>query len=154
MKSAGTSAIMSLLVGLTTHLQAATAPERFAAFLSPTVSVGRPCECKTRKGNSRGRLAAVVNARHQTKLQGDKNMPTRTASRRTPPVPPKPKFQSIPGALSLYRTGDVITYTLDGIEFESPIQSIEMDEGEPVLWVTPTIGIPPSHVKRVERRGR
>lgn len=65
---------------------------------------------------------------------------------------PKPKLQSIPGALSLYRTGDVITYTLDGIEFASPIESVEIEDGSALLWVTPMVGIPPSHVKRVERR--
>lgn len=144
-----TSATIRLLVGLTTHLQAASAPERIAAFLSPTVYVGRPCLYNTRKGKGRGRLAAVVNARHQTKLQGDKNM------RATKPLPTrsqKPNLKPIPGALSLYRKGDVITYTLDGIEFESPIDSVEIEDGRTLLWVTPSVGVPPSHVKSVQRR--
>jgi hypothetical protein len=80
-------------------------------------------------------------------------MGTSNASRkRKPTSAPKPYLQVISGALSPYRQGDVITYYLDGIEFVSPIDSVEIEDGKLLLWVTPSIGVPPSHVKRVERR--
>lgn len=63
-----------------------------------------------------------------------------------------PNLQVIPGALSLYRKGDVITFTFDGVEFDAPIDAVEIEDGRAMLWVTMTIGIPPSHVKRVDRR--
>jgi len=63
----------------------------------------------------------------------------------------KPNLQVIPGALSLYRPGDQITFNLNGVEFTAPVESIETEETKAVLWVTVSVGVYASHVKRVER---
>jgi hypothetical protein len=78
-------------------------------------------------------------------------MGTSNASRKRKPAS-KPNLQVIPGALSLYRKGDVITFDLNGVEFEAPIDYVELKEGSAVLFVTTCVGVSASHVKRVERR--
>jgi hypothetical protein len=78
-------------------------------------------------------------------------MPRRQA---TPASRPQHNLKSIPGALALYRVGDVIYFDLNGVEFDAPVESVEVEEGKAVLWVTTTVGIHASHVRRVERRGR
>lgn len=79
-------------------------------------------------------------------------MPTKSAARRLPTSTRKTNLQVIPGALSLYRQGDVITFDLEGVEFSAPIDSVEMKAGVPLLCITLTLGVRAHHVKRVERR--
>jgi hypothetical protein len=83
------------------------------------------------------------------KLQGDETM---RATNPKPTPTRKPNLQVIPGALSLYREGDVITFDLNDIEFEAPIDFIETEDGSAVLHVVVSVGVYSSHVKRVERR--
>ncbi len=80
-------------------------------------------------------------------------MGTSNASRKPKPTSTqKPNLQVIQGALSLYREGDVVTFELDGLEFEAAIESVEIKNGKALLWVYPAVGLYPHHVKRVERR--
>jgi predicted membrane protein len=74
------------------------------------------------------------------------------ASNPKPTPTRKPNLQVIPGALSLYRVGDVITFDLNEVEFEARVESVEIEAGKAVLWVTCALGVHAGHVKRVERR--
>jgi hypothetical protein len=74
------------------------------------------------------------------------------ASKPAARLPDKQHFQIIPGALSLYRPGNQITFELNGVEFTAPVEYIETTGGEAVLYVTVSVGVYSSHVTRVDRQ--
>jgi hypothetical protein len=117
-------------------------------FVSP-FSVGCESEYNRACPNRLAALQRFLAPDTIEKLQGDTKM---RATKPKPTSTLKPKFKSIPGALSLYRVGDVIAFDLNGVEFEASIDCVELKPGRTVLWVTPTVGVHPEHVKRVERR--
>lgn len=66
--------------------------------------------------------------------------------------PNRKQFRAIPGALSLYRPGDRITFEINGVEFTATVESIETEKDKTVLYVTVSIGVFSSHVTRIDRQ--
>jgi hypothetical protein len=66
---------------------------------------------------------------------------------------PQPRLTAIEGALSIYRPGDIITFTLAGVTFNAPVITSYLSNGTPYISVELRLGIHSGTVTRVERAG-
>jgi len=77
-----------------------------------------------------------------------KRKPRTTA---TPPPRPVPRLRVIEGALSIYRPGDEISFTLFGEGFSAPVTGSHTKDGVLYVDVSLNIGINSALIKCVER---